>query len=100
VRELENALHRAQVLAGAGAIEPEHLGVPAAADPGPGAPAAEAAAHVRPLRDVEADHIRAALARYGGRMTETARRLGIGRSTLYRKIEELGLRADDLSASP
>jgi DNA-binding NtrC family response regulator len=101
VRELENVLHRARVLAGAGRIEPEHLGL----DAPEGSPAAcardeEATVHVRPLRDVEADHIRAALLRYGGRMTETARRLGIGRSTLYRKIDELGLRVDDRSASP
>jgi DNA-binding NtrC family response regulator len=98
VRELENALHRARVLAGAGCVEPEHLGLDAA--PATASATPEAAAHVRPLRDVEADHIRAALVRYGGRMTETARRLGIGRSTLYRKIDELGLRAEDLAASP
>ena len=30
-------------------------------------------------------------ARYDGRMSEVARRLGIGRSTLYRKLKELGL---------
>jgi DNA-binding NtrC family response regulator len=28
---------------------------------------------------------------YRGRMTEVARRLGIGRSTLYRKLGELGI---------
>ena len=28
---------------------------------------------------------------YRGRMAETARRLGIGRSTLYRKIDDLQL---------
>ncbi|HZP20170.1 MAG TPA: sigma-54 dependent transcriptional regulator [Bauldia sp.] len=46
---------------------------------------------VRPLADVEADMIRLALERYGGRMTLIARKLGIGRSTLYRKLKELGL---------
>jgi DNA-binding NtrC family response regulator len=99
VRELENVLHRARVMAGCALIQPAHLGLPGptAAPGAPGAPGADDG-HVRPLREVEADHIRAALARYGGRMTETARRLGIGRSTLYRKIEELGLRADDLPA--
>lgn len=35
--------------------------------------------------------IRLALGRYRGRMTEVAKRLGIGRSTLYRKIREFGL---------
>ena len=35
--------------------------------------------------------IRLAIARYEGRMTVVARKLGIGRSTLYRKLKELGL---------
>jgi DNA-binding NtrC family response regulator len=47
--------------------------------------------HVRSLEAIEADMIRLAIRRYGGRMTEVARRLGIGRSTLYRKLAELGL---------
>jgi DNA-binding NtrC family response regulator len=48
---------------------------------------------IRPLEDVEADMIRLALGRYRGHMTEVARRLGIGRSTLYRKMREIGLAA-------
>jgi DNA-binding NtrC family response regulator len=40
---------------------------------------------------MEADMIRLALGRYRGHMTEVAKRLGIGRSTLYRKMRELGL---------
>jgi DNA-binding NtrC family response regulator len=51
--------------------------------------------HLRPMLDIEAELIRLALARYRGRMTEIARRLGIGRSTLYRKIAELGLDQTD-----
>jgi transcriptional regulator of acetoin/glycerol metabolism len=35
--------------------------------------------------------IRLALGRYRGHMTEVAKRLGIGRSTLYRKMREFGL---------
>jgi DNA-binding NtrC family response regulator len=46
---------------------------------------------VRPLDEIEADVIRLALGRYRGRMTEVAKRLGIGRSTLYRKMREFGL---------
>ena len=48
---------------------------------------------VRRLEDVEADMIRLALQRYRGHMSEVARKLGIGRSTLYRKVRELGLEA-------
>jgi DNA-binding NtrC family response regulator len=46
---------------------------------------------VRPLAEVEAQMIKLALERYAGRMTMVARRLGIGRSTLYRKLKELGI---------
>ena len=43
--------------------------------------------HVRPLEDIEADVIRFAIAHYGGQMSEVARRLRIGRSTLYRRLD-------------
>jgi len=46
---------------------------------------------VRPLDDIEAETIRFAIAHYRGQMSEVARRLGIGRSTLYRKLDSLGL---------
>jgi DNA-binding NtrC family response regulator len=46
---------------------------------------------VRPLEDLEAEVIRFAIAHYRGQMSEVARRLQIGRSTLYRKLENLGL---------
>lgn len=47
--------------------------------------------HVRKLTDVEEELIREAINHYSGRMTEVAKRLGIGRSTLYRKLKEYGL---------
>jgi DNA-binding NtrC family response regulator len=47
--------------------------------------------HLRSLEDIEADIIRLAIGHYGGRMREVARRLGIGRSTLYRKLGDLGI---------
>jgi len=56
-----------------------------------GIPALTERGEVRSLEEVEADMIRLALGRYRGSMTEAARRLGIGRSTLYRKIREFGL---------
>jgi DNA-binding NtrC family response regulator len=46
---------------------------------------------VRPLAEIEAEMIRLALDRYRGRMSLVARKLGIGRSTLYRKLKELGI---------
>jgi hypothetical protein len=47
--------------------------------------------HLRTLRQIEADVIRLAIELYRGRLAEVARRLGIGRSTLYRKMSELGI---------
>lgn len=46
---------------------------------------------IRPLEAVEADMIRLAIGRYRGHMTDIAKHLGIGRSTLYRKMREIGL---------
>ena len=46
---------------------------------------------VRTLEDIEAESIRFALAHYRGQMSQVARKLGIGRSTLYRKMKDLGL---------
>jgi DNA-binding NtrC family response regulator len=51
--------------------------------------------HVRTLTEVEEAMIRLAIDHYGGRMAEVARRLGIGRSTLYRKLKEYGLADTD-----
>lgn len=61
-------------------------------------PALDASGHMRKLEDLEAEMIRLAIARYDGHMTEVARRLGIGRSTLYRKLKDLGL--DGASLDP
>lgn len=60
---------------------------------GLGIPALNDRGDVRPLEDIEADMIRLAIGRYRGHMTEIARKLGIGRSTLYRKMREFGLEA-------
>lgn len=56
-------------------------------------PATDPEGHLRKLEEVEGEMIRMAIERYSGHMTEVARRLGIGRSTLYRKVRDLGLEA-------
>jgi DNA-binding NtrC family response regulator len=83
--------------------EPLLLAEPAAAPAAPPAPPIAPAAptdalplldaegEVRPLEAIEADLIRYAITHYRGQMSEVARRLQIGRSTLYRKLESLGL---------
>jgi DNA-binding NtrC family response regulator len=119
VRQLQNTLFRAAVLCDGDALTPadfpqivaqvEH-GVPVAIhrsvtrieslrsgtvspgiDSGVGVTLYEGNGHLRALADIEADVIRLAIGHYRGRMTEVARRLGIGRSTLYRKLAELGI---------
>jgi len=56
-----------------------------------------AAGEVRPLEDLENEIIRFAISHYRGQMSEVARRLKIGRSTLYRKLDEAaaGARTSD-----
>ncbi len=46
---------------------------------------------MRPLEDIEAEIIQFAITYYRGQMSEVARRLRIGRSTLYRKLDSLEL---------
>ncbi|HXO71688.1 MAG TPA: sigma-54 dependent transcriptional regulator [Bradyrhizobium sp.] len=43
---------------------------------------------LRPLEEMETEIIRFAISHYRGQMSEVARRLKIGRSTLYRKLDE------------
>jgi DNA-binding NtrC family response regulator len=50
------------------------------------------------METLEAETIRFAIDHYRGRMTEVARRLRIGRSTLYRKLKDLGF--DSVSETP
>jgi DNA-binding NtrC family response regulator len=51
----------------------------------------DGAGEVVPLEALEAAAIRFAIGHYRGQMSEVARKLRIGRSTLYRKLEQLGL---------
>ena len=59
-------------------------------------PMLTAAGEVRPLEEMENEIIRFAISHYRGQMSEVARRLKIGRSTLYRKLDEAS--ADDQPA--
>lgn len=125
VRQLENTMFRAVILCEGDEITVEHLPQvaqvvsgyevripPLAATPAPH-PMAEREivrveikdpsaltlldpmGDVRPLGDVESETIRFALDHYRGQMSKVARKLGIGRSTLYRKLKELGIATDD-----
>ena len=121
IRQLENAVYRAIVLADSPQLQPydfpaisglsppasaagaspppslEHLLAPAGGPALPDEAAPQPVSvldedgHLRTLDAIEADLIRLAIERYQGHMSEVARRLGIGRSTLYRKVRENGL---------
>jgi DNA-binding NtrC family response regulator len=51
-------------------------------------PMLTSAGEMRPLEEMETEIIRFAISHYRGQMSEVARRLKIGRSTLYRKLDE------------
>jgi DNA-binding NtrC family response regulator len=55
--------------------------------------------HLRTLEDIERDLIQFAIENYSGHMSEVARRLGIGRSTLYRKVREHSLDVEDVRSA-
>jgi DNA-binding NtrC family response regulator len=103
VRQLQNVLFRAAVLCDGDALTvedfPELSGLldTSMAMPANGHDAGitlyQSDGHLRPLEDIEADVIRLAIGHYRGRMTEVARRLAIGRSTLYRKLTDMGIDA-------
>jgi DNA-binding NtrC family response regulator len=105
VRQLQAVLFRAAALSRSGVLCPadfphlvrsgEETGTPRRAKAGQvGVQLYADDGHVRRLDQIEADVIRLAIGHYRGRMTEVARKLGIGRSTLYRKLHELGIDSD------
>ena len=124
VRQLENAVFRAVVLADgdeltvaefpqiAAQVQGFDVRIPPAPAQGPSVSVAFAPAptldkrdpnllpliddsgDVRKLEEIEADAIRFALNHYHGQMSQMARKLGIGRSTLYRKMKEIGVETD------
>ncbi len=60
----------------------------------------DATGDIRPLEEIEGEVIRFAITHYRGQMSEVARRLQIGRSTLYRKLDSLGLATEPESGPP
>jgi two-component system, NtrC family, response regulator len=97
VRELKNVLERAAILALDGQeltsedLPPEFQTGPAALAARLTQPVGTDPAFDLTLRAVEARHIGLVLTEMAGNKTETARKLGIGLTTLYRKMQEYGL---------
>jgi DNA-binding NtrC family response regulator len=88
VRELENCVQAALVAAGEGAIDVVHL--PSRVQNNE-APTDHAREHVVDLEAVERRHIERVLKEVGGNRSEAARRLGMNRVTLYRKLKRYQL---------
>jgi PAS domain S-box-containing protein len=92
VRELENILEHALILGRSGSIEPAHL--PDYLNPSdPGAPSPSRPRPHDPLAP-EARRILSVLRRHNGHRGQSARALGIDRTTLWRKIKRYGLDDD------
>ncbi len=85
VRELENAIERGAVLCEGDAILPEHL--PPSIVHATGRRRGTAEPVLRPLADVEQDHIHAVLEAVGGNRTRAAAILGISPATLWRRLK-------------
>jgi DNA-binding NtrC family response regulator len=92
VRELENVIHRSLLVAAGPELALEDL-PPGLADEAAAPSAVQSTGAVVKLDELEKNAIRLALEQYGDNLSDAARQLGIGRSTLYRKIEQYGLRA-------
>ncbi|MEJ2181951.1 MAG: sigma-54 dependent transcriptional regulator [Nitrospirota bacterium] len=95
VRELENTVERAMILAEGGRIEPEHISLAPDGAPGlfPGAPGASLDEVARfALRQAETGHIRRALQESGGNKSKAAQSLGVSYKTLLTKIKDYGIR--------
>jgi len=112
VRQLENSVFRAIVLSDGDALTPNDFpqisglvsparSVPEAAvmttdaTTGQKLAISDEAGDLRTLEAIERDLIQYAIDHYAGHMSEVARRLGIGRSTLYRKVREYDLKVRD-----
>ncbi len=94
VRELQNAVQHAAVLADADAILPRHLPdhIRSTGTEPFKLATPNAARSQRTLKSVERETILAAMQDADGNVSEAARRLGMGRTTLYARLKEYGLR--------
>jgi DNA-binding NtrC family response regulator len=92
VRELRNLIERTAML-GEGASSR------AARDPLTFPRITGMSSHVRPIADLEREEILRALAETRGNKKEAARRLGLSRRALYRRLEKFGLDAPGQAAA-
>ena len=119
VRQLENSVFRAMILSDGHRLKPQDFPQISGLTPVMSAPAdplenlvsssgddydnsvsvLDRDGHLRTLEEIEKDLIAFAIDNYSGHMSEIARRLGIGRSTLYRKVREHGMDVDNVRSA-
>jgi DNA-binding NtrC family response regulator len=95
VRELENCIQRALVLGAGPVIKAKDLPSSVLYQVGPSAEGPE----VSPLEELERRAILKALRTTGGDRLRAAKMLGIGKTTIYRKLKEYGLENEELPES-
>ncbi|MCB9753302.1 MAG: sigma 54-interacting transcriptional regulator [Myxococcales bacterium] len=97
IRELENCIEGAVVLSDRSALDEDDLPLVAArgreASPTPGPATTRAALAELSWDEMEKLYIEAVVAAHGGNRSASARAMGIGRTTLLRKIKQLGIDA-------
>lgn len=84
IRELQHAVERAVILSEHTTLQKSDFVLSATADVAPGVEAFN-------LDEVERKTILAAIQKYNGNLSKVAKELGVGRTTLYRKMEKYGL---------
>jgi two-component system, NtrC family, response regulator HydG len=92
VRELRNLIERTAMLGGSTATA--HAQAPL-----PSRRSVDAPSHVRPIADLEREEIVRALVETRGNKKEAARRLGLSRRALYRRLEKFGLASPERAAA-
>ena len=83
IRELQHAVERAVIMSNERTLKTEDLLMPKATPSTP--------SHSLKVEDVEKEAIQKAINRYDGNLSKAAQELGIGRTTLYRKMKKYGL---------
>jgi transcriptional regulator with GAF, ATPase, and Fis domain len=96
IRELQNAIERALILAHGGLISAAHLGLVVPAPPAAGTRSETGSAEtpttvVQPLADIEKQSVIAALRRAKGNKSRAAAALGLSRGALYTRLRRFDL---------
>lgn len=93
VRELENVLEMGAIMSASMVIEPADIAYRMRVKGPDAAPkkVVEAPSRSHSVRDVELNLIRGAIKEFNGNVAEAARKLGLSRSTVYRRMQQHGI---------